>query len=250
MMPSVLVRSHFVPLPVVLVLSSCAATSEPRATEKTPTPEAAPGARAEATPTPTPAPPTAPADTPRVDAPAVSTKPELSKTDLLTVEGFVGTDASVLGLRLGQTWDEAKAIVDANPELVFDLDEANPGRFYVQDAAGGSGDAALFYCQWPDDRKTMGRLVIYPRAKRLMPEGAARLLGLRSLADASPDVKAWLGQPDRSVVTLDIASIGLRLTTHVFESRAIEVVDYASSGEAPSVILALVVPELLEPAVK
>lgn len=202
----------------------------------------------EATPAPTPPPPTARVDAARVDAPAVVTKPELTTTDLLTVEGFVGTEASVLGLRLGQTWDEAKAIVEANPDLVFDLDEANPGRFYVQDAGGGAGDTALFYCQWPDDRKTMGRLVIYPRAKRFMPEGAARLLELRSFGDASPDVATWLGKPDRSVVTLDIPSIGLKLTTHVFESRAIEVVDYASSGEAPHVILALVAPELLERA--
>ena len=132
--------------------------------------------------------------------------------------------------------------------LVFDLDEANPGRFYVQDAAGGSGDTALFYCQWPDGRKTMGRLVIYPRTKRLMPEGAARLLGLTSFAEASPAVAAWLGKPDRSVVSLDIPSIGLKLTTHVFESRALEVTDYSSSGEPPHVIVALVVPELLEGA--
>lgn len=32
-----------------------------------------------------------------VGAPAVPTTPELSTTDLLTVEGFVGMDASVLG---------------------------------------------------------------------------------------------------------------------------------------------------------
>jgi hypothetical protein len=246
-MPSVLVRLDLVPLAAALVLVSCAATSEPRPAEKTPTPDDAP-ARAEATPTPPT--PTAAAGPSRVGAPAVPTTPELSTTDLLTVEGFVGTDASVLGLRLGQTWDEAKAIVDAHPDLVFDLDEANPGRFYVQDAGGGPGDLALFYCQWPDGRKTMGRLVIYPRAKRLMPEGAARLLGLPSLADASPAVAAWLGKPDRSVVSLDIPSIGLKLTTHVFEPRAIEVTDYASSGDAPNVILALVVPELLERAVE
>lgn len=232
-------------LPATLVLVSCSATNVSRPAQSPPTqmPRAAVDAPPEASPAPN-----KPAQAPAAGDTVDPTNPELHTIDLLTVEGFVGTEASILGLRLGQTWEEAKAIVDANPDLVFDLDEANPGRFYVNDAGGGPGDVALFYCQWPNNRKTMGRLVIYPRVRRFMPEGAARLMDMPSLAAAPPAVSAWLGQPDRSVVTLDVPSIGLELVTHVFEQRAIEIVDYTSSGEPPHTIFVLVVPELLEPA--
>lgn len=247
-MPIVLARLHPFVLVTMLALASCSTTGGAKPSDERPEQDA-PTEPAEATPSAARTEPTVdPGVQPKPEGAAGS--PELSKTSLLEVEGFTGTDASILGLKLGLGWDEAKAIVDANPELVFDLDEPNPGRFYVNDAGGEPGDPALFYCQWPDGRETMGRMVIYGRAKRFMPASAAPLFDMPSLAEAPAAVRAWLGEPDRSVVTLDIPSIGLKLTTHVFERRALEVIDYSSSGEPPHVMIAVVVPELLETGAK
>ncbi len=172
---------------------------------------------------------------------------DLAAVDALSEAGLRGDRVSLLGLHLGMTWDEAKAAVAAHPDMSYQAD-SNPGRFYVNDTSITDGDPALFYCQWPDSRTDMGRMVIYPRATRFVPEGTRKLLAAPSLAEMPADVKAWLGEPTRSVVTLDIPAIGLKLTTHVFEERSIEVIDYVSSGEPGHVSLAIMVPELLTPA--
>ena len=158
---------------------------------------------------------------------------------------FSGEAASVLGLMLGQSEAEARALVEANPQLVYHPDESNFGRFYVDDASGPAGDHALFYCQWPDGRPDMGHLVIYGRAARLLAHGFDRLVGAASYEAMEPEVKVWLGLPDRSVVTLDVGMIGLKHTNHVFERRGIEVIDVVASGDAPRVYIVLSKPSLM-----
>jgi hypothetical protein len=179
-------------------------------------------------------------------ASAEETRVDMATTDVLAVEAFRGEAAELLGLHLGMSWDEAKAVCDAHPRLVWKKDDYNPGRAYVEDAQkSDGGDPALFYLQWPDGRKDMGRMVIYGRAKQFVPAGTASLLDARSLKDMPADVRAWLGDADRSVVTLDIQSIGLKHTTHVFERRGIEVIDHVAS-DSRGVYVALALTELLK----
>ena len=190
-----------------------------------------------------------PAQTPApsaVSAPTVAPS-DLSVTGVLSQPGFRGDQATILGLHLGQTWDEAQAVVRADPRLLLVLDEPNPGRFYVHEVGGPDGDRALFYCQWPSG-PGMARMVIYARALRFLPAGDAGLFGGTSAATLPAAVKAWLGPETRSVVTLDIEMIGLKLTSHVYESRSLEVTDFVSTGDPPHVFVAFVRPDLLEPA--
>ncbi len=172
---------------------------------------------------------------------------DLATADVVDAAEFRGDAADLLGLHLGMTWEEAKAVCVAHPQLLWSPDTANKGRAYVNDARNDDGgDPALFYLQWPDGRPDMGRMVIYGRAAQFVTGRTAKLLRAVSLAEMDPEVRAWLGTPDRAVVTLNIESIGLKHTTHVFEARAIEVIDHMSDGRQVKVIVALVHPELLQ----
>jgi hypothetical protein len=177
---------------------------------------------------------------------AQESRVDMTTVDVLTRAEFRGDAADLLGLHLGMTWDEAKAACAAHPRLVFEVDGSNPGRAYVMDASNeDGGDPALFYVQWPDGRTGMGRMVIYARAAQFVPEGTRKLLVAPSLAEMEEPVRQWLGTADRSAVTLDIVSIGLKMTSHVFERRCLEVTDKVSSGVNERVIVALVHPDLL-----
>jgi len=169
---------------------------------------------------------------------------DVTKIGILANADFRGDKAIILGLSLGQTWDEARKVIQANPELTIREDTLNKGRFYVYDRGGpAEGDRAVFYCQWPDGTAKMGRLVIYPRIARFLPAGDTRLFVARSAASLPPEVKSWLGPEDRAVVTLDVSS--MKTTTHVYEKRALEVSDDIAIFHAPIVHVSFVRPDLL-----
>ena len=166
---------------------------------------------------------------------------DVTKVGVLANANFRGDKAIILGLSLGQTWDEARTVVQANPELT--IREGTSRRFHVYDRGGPTeGDRAVFLCQWAEGTAGMGRLVIYPRIARFLPAGDARLFVARSVATLPPDVKSWLGPEDRAVVSLNVRSA--KITDHVYEKRALEVSDTSVVFHAPEVQVSFVRPGL------
>ena len=198
-----------------------------------------------AEPAPLPPPTIVTAELAPTPAPALPQWGDLGERSPMEDPAFSSLGATALKLGLGMTRADAMAVVEANPDLVYHADTANPERFYVDDAGGPAGDPALFYAQWPEGRPDMGRLVVYARAARLLAPGTDLLLSAPSYEAMDPAVKAWLGPEDRAVVTLDIPSIELKLTSHVFEQRGIEITDYSSQGDPPHIIVAFVKPALM-----
>jgi hypothetical protein len=161
---------------------------------------------------------------------------------ILTDANFRADKARILGLGIGQTWDEARKIVEADSNLT--IREHSSTRFYVYDrAANDEDDAAVFYCQWPDGAAGMGRLVIYPGIARFLPPADRRLFLARSAASLPADVQHWLGPEDRAVVSLKARSV--KITDHVYEKRALEISDVRLVFHSPQVFVSFVRPDLL-----
>jgi hypothetical protein len=121
---------------------------------------------------------------------------EFTRDNPSTLISTNSSDYTILGFKLGMSPAEAQRILAQHRMLVGEQDQFNSSRIYVYDRG--------------------------PGGKYLKPN-FARLLTPEGISDSSAFKKNFIGNADRSEVTLDVRSIDLKNTTYYYEKIGIEV---------------------------
>jgi hypothetical protein len=167
---------------------------------------------------------------------------ELTSDNPSTLRATNSRDYSILGLRLGMSRDTALKVLSRQPSFIGVQDAGNASRIYVyrKNPDGGRGQSIL-YLIWEPDERRLSRIVVYNSFAGRLTRNFRRLLTSEALDEKSPFIRAFIGSPDRSGVTLDIPSIDSKNTTYYYERIGLEVT-LAHFGHEESVMFAIVEP--------
>lgn len=168
---------------------------------------------------------------------------EITEVDFTTIAGFHARDATVLGVPMGASREQAERIIEAHPDFVVHPDGANPGRFYVDFAQPASREEeSAFYFIWEPGHKGMNRVTVFRPAAALLRGEAKALLTTAALDDAAAPAHKFLDELGERHVSLDIPAIRLRHTSHWFPRRGIEVTEQVDEAYGTrQVVFALIV---------
>jgi hypothetical protein len=163
---------------------------------------------------------------------------ELTATDITTVKNFRADRATVFGVSLGMTMQQALQLLSAHKQLLVEQDADNPTRRYVYaPTPTAKGDAILYYIWEPNDSRLL-RITVYQPFATYLRGHTKDLVTSAALDGTSTALKSFLGSPTRSQVTLNIPSINLKETTFYYDDRLLTVTDWNKE----SVRFALVLP--------
>jgi hypothetical protein len=165
---------------------------------------------------------------------------ELTKDNPSTLIATDSKDYTIYGLRLGLTRQEAEKILAASDVLKGVQDDFNPSRIYVyyRDESKAEKDSVL-YLIWKPGQARLSEITVFTGFKDSLTDNFKRLLTSEAADQSSDFVKSFVGLPDRSKVTLDVRSIGLKNTTYYYERLGLEVTNVHDS-EGDQVVFALV----------
>ena len=127
---------------------------------------------------------------------------ELTTTDITTLRDFRADRASILGVRLGMSMDDAKAKIGEHPGFSVSLNRANPTRLYVNTPAAPD---SVLYLIWSPGNPRLTLITVFRTFEPWLQGGTKGLLHTDAL-DATSVAGRFLGKPDRSGVTLDVTS--------------------------------------------
>lgn len=163
---------------------------------------------------------------------------ELTTTDITTLRDFRADRASILGVRLGMSMDDAKAKIGEHPGFSVSLNRANPTRLYVNTPAAPD---SVLYLIWSPGNPRLTLITVFRTFEPWLQGGTKGLLHTDAL-DATSVAGRFLGKPDRSGVTLDVTSIGLRHITHAYARRGLELTEQ-HEGTSTKVVFAFASPD-------
>jgi len=104
-----------------------------------------------------------------------------------------------------------------------------------------SAPDSVLYLIWAPGNARLSMITVFRTFEPWLVGDAKQLLHNESLDPASAPAR-FLGKPDRSGVTLDVSSIGLRHVTHVHDRRWMELTEQ-HDGASTKVVFALVSPD-------
>ncbi len=155
---------------------------------------------------------------------------------------LISTNSSqyaIFGLKLGMSPAQVGSVLSQHKMLVAERDRSS--RIYVYDRGPrGTKGKVILYLIWEPDRAKLGRITVFADCSRYLKSNVARLLTSEALSDSSAFKQTFIGNADRSDITLDIASIDLKNTTYYYDKIGIEVTLVHLSGHEEHVVFALV----------
>jgi len=168
---------------------------------------------------------------------------ELTKDNPATLISTNSAAYTIFGFRLGMSRPEAQRILARQKLLVGERDEFNSSRIYVYDRGpqGNKGKAVL-YLIWEPGGIRLSEITIFNDCRKYLTPNFARLLTPEGLSDSSAFKKTFIGNADRSDVTLEVKSIDLKNTTYYYDKIGIEVT-LVHDADKEHVVFALVAPK-------
>lgn len=164
---------------------------------------------------------------------------ELTRDSPATLISTNSSNFTVFGLRLGMSQAQARRVLRHNKMLMTLRDRAS--RIYIYDKGlGGMRGKTILYLIWEPDRTKLGRITVFDDCAKYLKPNFARLLTFEGLSDSSVFRKAFIGDPDRSDVTLDVPSIDLKNTTNHYDKIGLEVTLVHLHSKEEHVVFALV----------
>jgi hypothetical protein len=134
---------------------------------------------------------------------------------------------------------QARRVLRRNKKLVAERDRAS--RIYVYDRGPrGKKGRTILYLIWEPDRKKLGHITVFDDCAKYLKPNFARLLTFEALSDSSVFKRAFIGNADRSAVTLDVPSIELKNTTYYYDTIGVEVTLVHLSNNEEHIVFALV----------
>ncbi len=165
---------------------------------------------------------------------------DLGKDDPNTIIGTKSVNWRILGFRLGLTHDKAWQLLAKATSLMGEKDVFNPSRIYVfSRKSDGSKGVGLLYLIWEPGERKMGAITVFQDCRNSLSSSFRRLLTFEAVDDNSEFKREFMGYANRSKVTLDVPSIGLKHVTYYYDEIGLAVTHkHSSSGD--EVVFALV----------
>jgi hypothetical protein len=165
---------------------------------------------------------------------------ELRKDNPSTLISTNSANYTIFGFKLGMSRPEAQKVLVQHKTLVGQQDAFNPSRIYVSDRdPRGQKGKEILYLIWEPGGSKLSEITIFTDCAKYLTPNFARLLTPAGISDSSMFRKTFIGSPDRSDVTLDVASIDLKNTTYYYDRIGIEVT-LVHSGKKENVVFALI----------
>lgn len=164
----------------------------------------------------------------------------MTKSDITTMAEFRSDKVTLFGVHLGMSRKGAEEILRRNEKLSVEEDEKNATRLYVSDRTeDGSKNLNIAYYIWPPEVDELAQITIFEGCAPYLVGRTKRLPTADAITPESDIYESFLGAPDRSEVTLEIAMIGVKQTTYYYDSKRLNVINNCDNGKN-SISLALV----------
>jgi hypothetical protein len=165
---------------------------------------------------------------------------ELTRDNPATLISTNSSNYSIFGLKLGMSPAEVQRVLSQHKMLVGARDQFNSSRIYVSDRGpGGRKGKEILYLIWEPGRSQLSEITIFVDCAGYLKPNFARLLTPEGISDSSVFKKTFIGNAERSNVTLDVKSIDLKNITYYYDQIGIEVT-LVHSGKEEHVVFALV----------
>ena len=149
---------------------------------------------------------------------------DLTKDNPLTLTGTKALDYKVFDLCLGLTHDQAWEIIRKNNLILGEKDKSNSSRVYVYSRRNdGSRGEAILYLLWEPDEKRMSGMTVFQGCRSLLSRNFRRLLTFEAFDNDSEFKRKFIGYANRSEITLDVPSLGLKHTTYFYDDIGLNV---------------------------
>ena len=168
---------------------------------------------------------------------------DLSNDNPNTLIGTKSNDYSIYGFRLGLTHDQVWQMLAKTHSLIGEKDRFNPSRIYVYSRnSDGSKGNALLYLIWEPGEREMSRITVFQDCHSSLSQSFRRLLTFEAVDNNSEFKRKFIGYANRSKITLDVRSIGLKHTTYFYDEIGLEVT-HQHSSDGDQVVFAIVQPK-------
>ena len=156
---------------------------------------------------------------------------EMSTDNPESLIGTPSTDLSILGIKLGMSWDEAWDAIDLSDSIWGEVDEHNASRIrvFLIGKNGTLSDDNAMYLIWEPDGERMRTITIFNVAKPLLSKSFRRLFTFEAVDAGSDFMRSFIGYHDsQSVEHYDYSD--WFTTTYVYEGIGLEVYHKDMSG--------------------
>ncbi|MFL5728589.1 MAG: hypothetical protein ACJ75J_03785 [Cytophagaceae bacterium] len=164
---------------------------------------------------------------------------EITTTDITLNPNLKSDQISVFGIKLGMSKADVNKLLKDNSRLYYYVDEKHTTqdhRIYVYDKdEQGEKKNCILYLIWADNSNKLTTITFFENFAPYLKGTTAALLTFDPLDPDSKISKDYLGKPDSSKVTLDVAIIHLKHTTYYYKAKGIQFTLKESDGEKTSV---------------
>jgi hypothetical protein len=158
---------------------------------------------------------------------------EITNTDITLYPELKSNKISVFGIQVGMTQTKVNKILSENSKLYYYVNNGHNTtdyRIYVYDRNKANEKRnCILYLIWTDNNKELTEIVIYGDFAPYLVGSSSRLLTFEGFDFRSKLSQDYLGYPNKTKVTLDIPSIGLKQTTYYYYSKGINIMFTESS---------------------
>jgi hypothetical protein len=158
---------------------------------------------------------------------------EITTTDITLYPKLKSNKISVYGIHIGMTQSEVNKILSENSKLYYYVDKVHTttdNRIYVYDRNKDMEKRnCILYLIWTDNSKELSKITFFEDFASYLVGSTSKLLTFEGFDSQSKLSQDYLGYPNKTKITLDIPSIGLKHTTYYYYSKGIEITFKESS---------------------
>lgn len=149
-------------------------------------------------------------------------------TDFTKINDFSAKRATVFGLYIGISINDAKAVIDSfkTYKLKLEQDRYNNNRMYLYEILGNDSiKKPIGLCKWQSATSGLNELILYEEAGECLAGDVYTLFSSSSIDSIANPAKNFLGNPTKVVVDMEVPSLGLKSTRYYFAKRALIVIE-------------------------
>lgn len=158
---------------------------------------------------------------------------EITATDITLYPKLKSDNISVFGIQIGMTQMEVNKILSENSQLYYYVDNGHSTsdyRIYVYDRNKDKEKRnCVLYLIWTNNSNELSKITFFEDFATYLIGSTSKLLTFEGFDFQSKFSQDYLGYPNKTKITLDIPSIGLKHTTFYYYSKGIEITFRESS---------------------
>ena len=158
---------------------------------------------------------------------------EITASDITVYPKLKSNRISVFDIQIGMSQSEVNKILSENSQFYYFIDNEHTTtdyRIYVYDRNKYNEKRnCILYLIWSDNNIELTKITFFEDFAPYFVGATSKLLTFEGFDFQSKLSQDYLGYPNKTKVTLDVPSIGLKHTTYYYYSKGIEITFKESS---------------------